>query len=72
MNAPIARNTMNITIRAGFRGNSFIEIRFSRSSMLYRTINNEPEKFGTAKEYSSINEISEFKNIIVEPHCLSI
>jgi hypothetical protein len=40
--------------------------------MLYRTINNEPEKFGTAKEYSSINEISEFKNIIVEPHCLSI
>jgi len=72
MNAPTARNTMNIAIKAGFRGNNLIEIRFSRSSMLYGTINNEPEKFGTAIEYSFINKISEFEIIIVELHCLSI
>ena len=58
MNAPTARNTMNITIKAGFRGSNLIEIRFSRSSMLYGTISNESKKFGTAIEYSLINEIS--------------
>ncbi len=58
MNAPTARNRMNITIKAGFRGNNLIEIRFSRSSMLYGIIRNESEKFGTAIEYSLVNEIS--------------